>query len=184
MNGFNTCPIPPKASGIFWVERIDGGAKLDFTCLSSHIFGIWTHFHKKGTRPCYEDTSKCEDGHKAETLRWKGYVHVYNTARRRQEFLQLTVRAARMWLEAVGNGCCLRGQAIHVSRTQASNGPVTLRLNEHGQLDEDRLAGERDDFMPSLFKLWKMAPVKLCADSARIITLDQLPPDEEMGQVG
>lgn len=123
---------PPKAKEILWVETVKGGQTRKFRVYSPTFYGVWVHYNAKpkGTKPCFEDHALCEGGHEEETLRWYGYLHVWNFKSGRQEILQMTRASAEMLQEQVEQGKTFRGLVIEVTRSAADNGRLSCRINE------------------------------------------------------
>lgn len=174
MQKLNLDPKPPRANGIMWVERIAGGERQQFTVYSPAILGIWTHYSRSGTRPCYAEQEHCEGGHCEETLRWKGYIHCWSFRMNRAVVLQLTAAASNIWLEQVAGNANLRGQRIEVWRTKGENGRVRVSVNEYLATGTDHLPPPQD-ILPSLYSLWKMKPTLFLPDAKNISRPQELP---------
>jgi hypothetical protein len=158
-NGLNQQKGPPPRRDVLWVERVRGGEKFTARVYSPSMWGVWTHYVKGFSQPCYENSELCCGGHLESNMRWYGYVHAYSFKRQRAVIIQLTAGAAREWLEQLAEGTVLRGQQIEVSRTAADKGRVHVQVQQYQTVAADAIPPHIDPYR-SLLAMWKVPPIE------------------------
>src|SRR5687768_8683416 len=179
----NRQDTPPETKDVLWVERLKGGVKGSFTVYSPKLWGVWTHYHKGRSKPCFLDDKLCIGGCVENNKKWYGYVHCWHLERNRQVIFQATPAGARMWLNQCVNGCSLRGMTIEACRTNADNGRQRILVSKW------KNSGFRDDLPPpldptkSLFNMWDLEYQEVAIAKEEIVTVDQIPEGDDPAEV-
>src|SRR5262245_10185185 len=85
---------PERSGPERFVRRLQANESIACVILSERIEDYWTHWDGDTTIPCITPHSSCP-GHKRNLpRRYKGYLHVWDSRLRAEQFLELTPVAA------------------------------------------------------------------------------------------
>lgn len=154
----NGRPVPQPGPA-FEVVRLRAGQKLDGYILSQQIWGYTTHWIKRGKKgfsiECTKGVSTCRCESEELPTRWKGYFHVYDIARMRECFLEITPFVADNLLRHVGERQTFRGLKFTAKRSKGGdNGRLELVTYPYSTAP-DGLPDGRDP-RPFLERLWAL----------------------------
>lgn len=146
-HSLSTCDRPRIRKGILFIEKLKKNETQKFVCLSPVLRGFHTHYTKDcGTTPCYKDHSLCEPKHDPETLREYFLFHAFSSKKNKQVFVYLTPGAFDQVQVQIPDGCNLRGRMITVTRTDADNGRLNVKVGEVFYNDGNSLPEEVDAY--------------------------------------
>lgn len=171
---------PPAPKDTYWVETLGAGQSLTFTVYSPSLWGVWTHYSKGGTKPCYEDHTNCEGGHNEKTMRWYGYLFGWSFRKSKNCFVQLTSGACDMLLSQVAPKATLRGLTLSIRRTAASEGRLLVEVQQHAHRDPKRLPMDQDPER-SLLKMWKVNAYLLGFNKSMVSAPEEIPGESKVG---
>lgn len=126
MTELRTSNEPPSPGPRDHVVRVKAGEEHTFISCSSALWGVWTHWINDRTEPCILPAVECNGCKKQAPVRWKGYLHCYDTAGRRSVFLELTPATAQQLIELSKPNTDLRGLSFRISR--GNGGKAHLRV--------------------------------------------------------
>jgi len=115
----NRSDNPPPRGPKDWVFRVRPGEGFAGQIYSIAVWGVWTHWDGKATRECLKDSRLCPRCKEGAPSRWRGYLHVWNSVAKEEQFLELTGDAVEEIWRQIGKGTSLRG--------------LLLRMRRHGQ---------------------------------------------------
>lgn len=146
--------FPPKAGPKWWIERVKPGQDQLFTCFSSTIFGVWTHWTLYGSSPCFSTPEACQGCKDKAPRRWKGYLHVYDWVNKRQCFLEITPVVAESIISQLGENVPFRGYRLKLKR---GNGPkARVKVEVLAPLPSGPTLVEERSPKETLEKLWSL----------------------------
>lgn len=147
---------PPKHGPELWVERLNANQRMQITILSEAIEGFDLHYTGRMTVPCYDDPAKCPGCIKRFPPKWKGYLHVWDEAKRRVCILELTFGATKQLRDFVAPEQSMRGMRLGIVRGRAINSRLTIdMLPAYERVTGNPLAPAVSCYI-SLKKLWEI----------------------------
>jgi hypothetical protein len=148
---FNRQDTPPRSGPELPVVRLKASGSTMVVILSASLWGIWTHWNGSKTEPCYREKKQCPACKKGLPKRWKGYLHCWDYAKKREIFLELTPTSADQLLSQCGKDVPLRGNRMNVNR--GAGDKARLRLTVLTAVPPAELPAGRDPEV-TLQKLW------------------------------
>lgn len=145
---------PPPAGPKMPIIRLKGSESRDFLILSTEVNGFWSHWTGRCTIECTLPHENCRGHQLGFPSKWKGYLHVYEWATKKQGFLELTPALAEQLEMQVGQRKnCVRGMSVKVERSRANNGRVKLLVTNIATPKEAGMIDEVDP-LPAVRILW------------------------------
>jgi len=146
---------PPRPGPNLPLIRIKSAEPKAFIILGSGIRGQWTHWNGKASEPCYEPKEECNGCRRGLPRRWKGYIHVYTVAEKKEGFVEVTPTAADILKHFLPADASYRGECIMLNRSSNSE-KGRLKCSVHAPYaNVASLPAERDP-LETLAKLWKL----------------------------
>ena len=154
MAEYREAALPPNPGPRDHVLRVRAGEEHCFISCSPALWGVWTHWIAERTEPCIVPKAECRGCQKQAPLRWKGYLHVYDTGTKLPCFLELTPVVAKDLLTLASPNADLRGLSFRISRGRG--GKAHLRVAWAGGRYNGTDLPEARDPKDVLTVLWQM----------------------------
>jgi hypothetical protein len=130
------------------------GVQVQGYVVCPKILGVYTHYYGNRTIPHLNDRTLCEGCQAERAKRWKGYLGLYNPAKKELLLGELTQYAALPWKKLLESGDCdLRGALAKITRLgRAVNSRCKLELTLRACKSE--ALPEAFQILPVLRKIW------------------------------
>ena len=152
MEPLNRQDKPPEPGPEREIVRVSPGNPFSGQILSASLWGCYTHWDGFRTRECTEPVENCAGHQSSLPLRWKGYLHVWDSRHGSFVFLEITPAAAKEILRLAPSNEPLRGLVLGMKRSGSSI-KGRLEVSICRGLNLDRLP-KPEDPEPILRKLW------------------------------
>lgn len=146
------CP-PPSGPQMF-VHRLKAHESLNCVILGTKIVGYWTHWDGKATLPCNGADDDCSPCKRHLPKRWKGYLHVYDTQRKRQVFLEITPVAAECIKRDIPSEQPMRGIRLNITRAAGDKARLSISVWPADTSGDPQLWPAEKHPLETLLKLW------------------------------
>lgn len=136
------------------IAKVTNGPPSTWTCLSTRIVGVYTHWvEARGTVPCTGSSKTCITDHKTTSQKWAGWLAVTKGNGHYLQYLHLTESAVVDCPMLLEKDRDLRGLVLNVGRTgDPKRGRMHVAITP-ALLDKRRLLAE-PDVRVFLFNLW------------------------------
>jgi hypothetical protein len=105
---------PPEVTRVIRIHSVGPTDHFSGAILSDSLYGFWTHWDGRQTRPCWKGQAHCDGCDRELPQRWKGLIELWEMGKP-SFFVELTPLAAKEFLERL-HGAEMRGVRINVQR--------------------------------------------------------------------
>lgn len=127
-------PAQPTGIEVLWPRPKQ---QLCGWIITSHMEGVYTHYHFGRSLPCIGRDNGCEYCGPRSSRRWQGYIGIYDRRQSRVCIAQITKEAARNCPSLSEPTESLRGKYLVLERVgEARNAPVVARVETRPSVPE------------------------------------------------
>jgi hypothetical protein len=147
---------PSQSGPGIWVRRLKANEHANFVILGNHVEDYWTHWDGENTVPCITPHEMCPGHKQGWPRRYKGFLHVWDTQRRLENFLELTPVAVTCLLEALPPEQKLRGIRLSVKRGAGKKARLVCTVWQGVSHEEMDQLPQPKCPTTDVLKLWKV----------------------------
>lgn len=149
-------PRPRDTGPGIWVRRMKANEHGNFVVLGDKIEDYWRHWDGFNTIPCITPHEMCP-GHKSQfPRRYKGFLHVWDSTLKQEQFLELTPVAATCVIQSLPPDQSCRGCRLSVKRGAGKKARMVVTVWQSLTVEEMHGLPPQKNPTPDVLKLWKV----------------------------
>jgi len=153
-----TCDEPQQTGPGIWVRRLKAAEMVHVTVFSAAMQGVWIHWNGNSSEPCHSPIKECPGHKRGLPSKQRFYIHCFNHAKRREEFIELPAGCAADVREYYPKGSNMRGVRLQLKRGNGQKAHLTVEILPPISETVSGPLPQAKDVHETLCQLWHLDP--------------------------